>query len=190
MSNYALRDLHVPVMLHTIARQICKLTNAVTFVWTKSESVSKVIRWPLCTYDVELADVIRKKVGKIWGSVQGEIISLLKQYVSKKGTFLIFGLLLTPRDLKRSKQTRGRGRQNEPHRLYRSRELTSIASSRISGTSLMRACGFHLDDIPPASSWKRGQGKRDGEKNKGSDRTDFSPSASTYTSTPAPDVPR
>lgn len=44
------------------------------------------------------------------------------------------------------KANRGdRGRQGEPHRLYRSRELTSIASSRISGTSLMRACGFHLD---------------------------------------------
>lgn len=37
----------------------------------------------------------------------------------------------------------------------------SIASSRISGTSLMRACGFHLDNIPPASSWKRGQGTRE-----------------------------
>lgn len=72
MSNYALRDLHVPVMLHTIARRICKLTNAVTFVWTKSESVSKVIQRPLRTFGVELADVIRKKVGKLGFSVGGD----------------------------------------------------------------------------------------------------------------------
>lgn len=114
MSNYALRDLRVPVMLHTIARRICKLTNAVRFIWTKSESVSKVIRRPLRTYDVELADVIRKEVGKKWGSLQGEIIPSLDQYVSEKGTFLIFGLPLTSRDLKRSKQTGGKGDRANP----------------------------------------------------------------------------
>lgn len=71
MSNYALRDLYVPVMLHTIARRICKLTNAVTFVWTKSEWVSKAIRRPLRPFDVELADVIRQKLEKLGFSARG-----------------------------------------------------------------------------------------------------------------------
>lgn len=85
MSNYAPRDLHVPVMLHTIARRICKLTNAVTFVWTKSESVSKVIRWPLRTYDVELADVIRKeKMGFTAGGDHSVTRAICKR---KRGLF-------------------------------------------------------------------------------------------------------
>lgn len=90
MSNYALGDLHVLVMLHTIARRICKLTNAVTFVWTKSESASKVIRRPLRAFDVGLADVIREKVGEIGVRCRGRLFLYSSNMYAKKGDFSDF----------------------------------------------------------------------------------------------------
>lgn len=87
ISNYGLHDPHMSVMLHTIAKWINKLTNAVMFVWTKLELVSKVIRRHLCWFDVELANVIKCKVRKNGFQCRGDHFFTQVLCKAKRGLF-------------------------------------------------------------------------------------------------------